>query len=207
VAVAGAAVLVLILVYGTQWLQYHELIEAGSSLASAVLTGRSRMQDNIHARDIVRLIDQVNTTQELSAMIEENAETFRFAHMQLRRGMSRQTPPQARLSDVSPSRLWALDYPIVTRSGLGDPFYLSVWCSTDSQKAASAERIVRILAPALERWMLRCREQISTSSFLDSFPESRGDVRDTPADVVSLAEHGRNRGRRRVSSPETRPDV
>ena len=41
IATAGAALLVLILVYGLRWLQYHEFFEAGASLTSAARSGRS----------------------------------------------------------------------------------------------------------------------------------------------------------------------
>ena len=186
IAVAGAAMLVLILVYGTRWLQYHELVEAGASLASAVLTGRSKLQDNIYARDIARLIDQVNTTQELTAIIEENATTFRFAHMQLRRGMMRLTPPSSIVPEIQASRLCALDYPIIARSGLGDPLFLSIWCSIDSVRAASAERVAQIIAPSIERWIVRCREQVNPHSFLVHTPTLRFEGRDIPDDISHL---------------------
>jgi UDP-GlcNAc:undecaprenyl-phosphate/decaprenyl-phosphate GlcNAc-1-phosphate transferase len=194
IAVAGAAMLVLIMVYGTRWLQYHELVEAGSSLASAVLTGRSRLQDNIYARDIARLIDQVNTTQELTAIIEENARTFRFCHMQLRRGMSRTTPPESIVPEIHAMRLWALDYPIIARSGMREPLFLSIWCSVDSVRTASAERVAQILAPAIERWIVRCRDQVSPHSFLGESPTLRFGTREAPADVARHKSNGASNG-------------
>lgn len=206
IAVAGAAMLALILVYGTRWLQYHELVEAGASLASAVLTGRSKLQDNIYARDIARLIDQVNTTQELTAIIEENALTFRFAHMQLRRGMMRSTPPSSIVPEIQASRLCALDYPIIARSGLGDPLFLSIWCSIDSVRAASAERVAQILAPSIERWIVRCREQVNPHSFLVNTPVLRFEGREVD-DVTLLGAKSGSKSMRRTPATGLRADL
>lgn len=207
IAVAGAAMLALILVYGTRWLQYHELVEAGASLASAVLRGRSQLQDNIYARDIARLIDQVNTTTELTAIIEENASTFRFAHMQLRRGMLRSTPPKSIVSEIQASRLCALDYPIIARSGLGDPLFLSIWCSIDTVRAANAERVAQIIAPSIERWIVRCREQVNPRSFLLNSPVLRFETRDVPDDVSHMASKSNGKSARRTPASGLRADL
>jgi len=206
IAVAGAAMLVLILVYGTRWLQYHELVEVGTSLASAVMTGRSRLRDNISARDVARLIDQVNTAQELSAIISENAGTFRFAHMQLRRGMVRATPPESVVSNIQAARLCALDYPITVRSGLGDPLFLSIWCSVDSVRAASAERVAQIMAPSIERWIVRCREQVNPHSFLADPQMLWLDGRHTSEDAARQQFRGTGGSQLRISSPGARAD-
>jgi UDP-GlcNAc:undecaprenyl-phosphate GlcNAc-1-phosphate transferase len=168
-AVAGAAMLVLILVYGSQYLQYHELVEAGVSITSAALTARSRLQDKIYARDIARLIEDSRTTQELAAVIEDNAATFRFSHMQLRWGVSRQTPPVNIMADMQAAHLWSFDYPVTGRQGFTDPLFLSVWCAVDGAlRPAGAERIAQILAPAIERWVRMHPAQVNTSSFGDA---------------------------------------
>jgi UDP-GlcNAc:undecaprenyl-phosphate GlcNAc-1-phosphate transferase len=168
-AVAGAAMLVLILVYGSQYLQYHELVEAGVSITSAAMTARSRLQDKIYARDIARLIEHSRNTQELAAIIEDNAATFRFSHMQLRWGVSRQTPPANIMADMHAAQLWAFDYPIVGRQGFTDPLYLSVWCAVDGAlRPAGAERIAQILAPAIGRWVRTHPGQVSSASFGDA---------------------------------------
>jgi UDP-GlcNAc:undecaprenyl-phosphate GlcNAc-1-phosphate transferase len=171
-AIGGAALLGLILVYGARWLQYHELLEAGASLTSAALTGRSRLQDKIYARDIARLIDQAHTTQDLAEIIEDNAETFRFAHMQLRWGISRQTPPANVAADMQAARLWAFDYPIAGRSGFTDPLFLSVWCTVGGTvRSAGVERVSEILAPAIDRWVQAHPEQVRPTSFGATRPD------------------------------------
>jgi UDP-GlcNAc:undecaprenyl-phosphate GlcNAc-1-phosphate transferase len=168
-AVAGMALLGLILVYGARWLQYHELLEAGAALSSAALNGRSRLQDKIYARDIARLIERAATTEELAAIIEDNAATFRFAHMQLRWGLSRQTPPGNIVADMQAAHLWSFDYPISGRSGVTDPLFLSVWCPVNGAlRPAGAERVAQILAPAVDRWVRGHPELVSPASFGDS---------------------------------------
>lgn len=192
----GAAILVMVLVYGARWLQYHELLEAGASIASAALTGRSRLQDKIYARDLARVIMHAQDTQELRAIIEDNASTFRFAHMQLRWGLSDETPPGNIVSGMLDAKLWSFDYPIIPRSGRTDPLFLSVWCSVDDgPRSAGAERVTQILAPALARWVSENPERVRPSSFGDgrrrrvsdaervvgSLPRSIGDRRSRPS--------------------------
>lgn len=167
-ALAGAVLLTMLLVYGARWLQYHELLEAGSSIASAALTGRSRLQDKIYARDVARLINHANTTEELRAIIEDNASTFRFAHMQLRWGLSDETPPNNIVMDMLSARLWSFDYPIVGRNGITDPLFLSVWCAVGgTERSAGAERVTQILAPAIARWVHEHADEVRPASFAD----------------------------------------
>ena len=207
VALVGLAVLVLLVVFGARWLQYHELLEAGASLTSALFSARSRLQDNICAREMARAIDTAHTTQEVAAIIEDGARDFRFAHMELRWGMSRSTPPAHKIASAEVSRLWALDYPIMSDLGRTDVLFMSVWCSVDSVRAAGVERIAEILAPAIERWLVRCRDQLRADSF-DSGREPTLwlEGAEVAAERVSAVSNGRVRGRR-ISSPEARPDV
>lgn len=166
-ALVGAAMLVILLVYGARWLQYHELLEAGASITSAALTGRSRLQDKIYARDIARLIRHAHSSQEVRAILEDNAGTFRFAHMQLRWGLGRETPPERINSAARRSELWLLDYPIMAHSRFTEPLFLSIWSGVDGPRAAGAERIAQILAPALAHWTTEHAHFVHTTSFHD----------------------------------------
>lgn len=165
VAIAGGLVLLAILVMGTHWLQYHELLEAGASLGSVAMHGRARLKDKIHARDLARVIAVARGAEELEAVIEDSAETFGFAHMQLRRGISRETPPAWVVADMLASHLWAFDYPIVTRASGQEPLFLSVWCRVDGMRPAGAQRVAQILAPALQQWLDVNAERLSAASF------------------------------------------
>lgn len=160
IAVAGAAMLVLILVYGARWLQYHELLEAGASVTVALMTARSRVRDKICARDVSMLIDRARSMREVTSILEDSAALFRFAHMQLRSGVQRVAPPPGKVSHAQAARYWALDYPVTSSFGRSDPVFLSVWCSVDSVRAAGVERVAEIIAPAIERWLLRHADEV-----------------------------------------------
>ena len=202
VAVAGGAVLMLLLVYGARWLQYHEFLEAGASLRSMALSGRSRLQDKIYARELARVIAMATTTQELAAIVEDNAETFRFAHMQLRWGTNRDTPPTHIVSDVQTALLWSFDYPIVTRRGATDPLFLSAWCKVDSPHFG-ALRILEILAPAVQQWIRDHPQKFKPSSFHEA-PALRLARDDEGADVLGLVQPLATTRRRRLSQSEVR---
>ena len=202
VAVAGGAVLMLLLVYGARWLQYHEFLEAGASLRSMALSGRSRLQDKIYARELARVIGMASNTQELAAIVEDNAETFKFAHMQLRWGTNRDTPPTQIVNDMQTARLWAFDYPILTRRGAADPLFLSAWCRVDSPHFG-ALRILEILAPAVQRWIQEHPQNFRTSSFHET-PALRLDRGGELAELVSLVQPLTTTRRRRVSQSDVR---
>ncbi len=150
---AGSIVLLSVMVFGARWLQYHELIEIGTSISNIVLHGRSRVQDKIHARDVARLIDNANGAEELMRILATSAPTFRFSHMQLRWSTSRENPPLPIIADVQRALLWSFDYPVLARTERADPLFLSVWCDVRHRRPAGAERVTRILAPAVAQWM------------------------------------------------------
>jgi len=191
VAVAGAAVLTLIFVYGARWLQYHELLEAGASLSAAAHNGRSRLRDKIHARDIARLIEYANTTQELAAIIEDSADTFRFAHMQLRWGTNKETPPSNIIADMQLAALWVFDYPILAQSEFTDPLFLSIWCKVNRRRSAGAERVAQILALSLAEWVRQHEEQVYAASFV----ADRAVIKFTPRVVPQFADRTERRER------------
>jgi hypothetical protein len=203
IALAGMSLLLLIMVYGARWLQYHELLAAGASVTAIVRTGRSRLQDKIHAHDLARLIHCAHTTQELAAIIEDAAETFRFAHMQLRWGTSRQTPPLGIIASMQAAKLWAFDYPITGRSGFRDPLFLSVWCGVNGARPAGAERVAEILAPAIEEWVVQHPDRVAPQSFeLDGRVlkfEARAQMADAPS--RQSARMGAPRGRISAAAP------
>ena len=199
---AGFVMLLMLLVYGARWLQYHELLEAGASITSAAMTGRSRLQDKIYARDIARLIVHAKDAEQLRAIIEDNASTFRFAHMQLRWGLSNETPPHSIVVDMMSARLWSFDYPIIARSGFADPLFLSVWCEVDGVvRSAGAERVTQILAPAIERWVRQHPEQVRASTFTNQEPPPQVGKRVAVSDLDrAKASTPRSLGERRARS-------
>jgi hypothetical protein len=141
------------MVYGLRWLQYHEFVEAGASVAAAARNARTVIQDKIHARDIAWLVQSAATIDQVSAILAESASKFRFEFMQLRRRSATNGLPDLALESQA-QNLWRLEYPIL-RDGdtQADPLVLSIWCRVGgSRHPAGAERVVQILAPAIVLW-------------------------------------------------------
>jgi UDP-GlcNAc:undecaprenyl-phosphate/decaprenyl-phosphate GlcNAc-1-phosphate transferase len=156
IAAAGGATLLLIMVYGVRWLEYHEFLEAGASVASAARKARTVIQDKINARDVATLIRGAATLDDVSEILVQSAKTFRFVHMQL--GSSERTLPQWVRTGLWKSQYWKLEYPIAPRLHLPgvaqDSVVLAIWCSTDIfGRPAGAERVAQILAPAIASWL------------------------------------------------------
>jgi UDP-GlcNAc:undecaprenyl-phosphate GlcNAc-1-phosphate transferase len=154
IAVAGAAMLVLIFVYGLRWLQYHEFLEAGASLTSAAMRGRTVIRDKIHARDIATLLRAADTFEHLSTILEESAASFRFVHAELQGRSDTRQFAEPLPVQVHGSPTWKLEYPVGrTDSALTHPIILSIWCAmVGTGSPAGAERVAQILAPALADW-------------------------------------------------------
>jgi UDP-GlcNAc:undecaprenyl-phosphate GlcNAc-1-phosphate transferase len=155
VAVAGAAILLFIMVYGVRWLEYHEFLEAGASVTSAALHARRVIQDKIVARDLTVLIRKAESFEELSEIVEESAPLFRFSHMELRHGaLDRHLPPHI-AGELHTARFCKLEYPIASRTTKPNDFVtLNIWCTTESvRRPVGAERVARILGPAIAGWL------------------------------------------------------
>ncbi|HKO11608.1 MAG TPA: MraY family glycosyltransferase [Acidobacteriaceae bacterium] len=151
VTVLAGAVLLFIMVYGVRWLEYHEFIEAGASVASAAKQARWVIQDKINARDLATLINRADSFDRLAAIIEESASLFRFAHMELRWGASQRHLPEHIAGELHSSHFCKLEYPICQNSSRpNDLVVLNIWCTTGIiSHPVGAERVARIIAPAV----------------------------------------------------------
>jgi UDP-GlcNAc:undecaprenyl-phosphate GlcNAc-1-phosphate transferase len=164
IALTGVAVLCFIMVYGVRWLEYHEFLEAGASVASAARKARTVIQDRISARDIARVIQNAASLAQVELILQESAPLFRFAHMRL--GCSRRELPQHVVLGVATSQLWKLEYPVappqyVAAMGQTDPLVLSIWCHTNGGRhPAGPERVAQILAPAIAAWLTAERIEV-----------------------------------------------
>ena len=166
VAVAGAAILFFIMVYGVRWLEYHEFLEAGASVKSAARQARWVIQDKINARDLATAICKAESFEKLSAIIEEAAPTFRFSHMELRNGaLARHLPPHI-AGELHTARFCKLEYPIAQRAAKPNEFVtLNIWCTTETLKRpVGAERVARIIGPAISSWLEVSRLPLPTTS-------------------------------------------
>ncbi|MBA4156349.1 MAG: undecaprenyl/decaprenyl-phosphate alpha-N-acetylglucosaminyl 1-phosphate transferase [Gemmatimonadetes bacterium] len=155
IALAGGGISLLLLLYGMRQLEYHEFAEAGMVLASGVRRVRRVIQDQIHARDIVQVIRQAETLRHLDAILEDNAPHFGFLGVEVCRETSSCRQRIAGLNGQT-ARAWKLDYPVTPRLfAEDDPYVLRIWCGLgDRNRPFGAERVARILAPAIESWLV-----------------------------------------------------
>ena len=92
--------------------------------------------------------------EEIQALLSDSAETFRFAHMKLSDPFSRKQAAGRITQELQALKLWKLEYPILQRaSDQYDGLCLTIWSAvTNGQRPAGAERVARILAPAIAEW-------------------------------------------------------
>src|SRR5438105_7677016 len=154
VACAGAGILLFIMVYGVRWLEYHEFLEASKSVTSAARQARSVIQDKINARDVAMLIRKADSFEKLAEIVEESAPLFRFSHMELRHGaLARHLPPHI-AGELHTARFCKLEYPIAPRSAKPNDYVtLNIWCTTELLRPVGAERVARIIGPAISGWL------------------------------------------------------
>jgi UDP-GlcNAc:undecaprenyl-phosphate GlcNAc-1-phosphate transferase len=151
----GVGALILAIAFGIHWLEYHEFLEARSSLFSAARNARSVIRDKIHARDIAEIIRNANSLQEVQAILYDNAPAFRFAQMKLSDAESRYQAPGPITQELQALRLWKLEYPIVQeKPAVYDGLCLTIWCALEvSQRPAGAERVAQIIGPVIAEWV------------------------------------------------------
>jgi UDP-GlcNAc:undecaprenyl-phosphate/decaprenyl-phosphate GlcNAc-1-phosphate transferase len=151
----GVGVVALMMMAGIYWLQYHEFLEAGASFAHAIKKSRVVIQDKINARDLAVILRSATSIEEIQALLADSAETFRFAHMKLSDPFSRRQAAGRLTQELQALKLWKLEYPILQRaSDEYDGLCLTIWSAVvNGQRPAGAERVARILAPAIAEWI------------------------------------------------------
>jgi UDP-GlcNAc:undecaprenyl-phosphate/decaprenyl-phosphate GlcNAc-1-phosphate transferase len=155
IAAAGGGSMLIFLLYGLGRLQYHEFVEAGAVMAGGVSRARRIIRDQIHARDVSAVVALAKSIDELSAIIQDNATTFGFLHMEVCRESANGTRPLV-VSEGKAMRALKLDYPVTPHDFEdGDDHVLRIWSNPRSRgETFSAERVARILAPVIEERML-----------------------------------------------------
>lgn len=166
----GIAVLLLIFVYGIRWLNYHEFLEAGASLASGMRKSRTSISDRILARDIAELIRNANSLAAINETVSSRAAAFRFVHMEV---LHEDAPAAGtvRAPDHIGSATWLLEYPIFPGRAVGlargvqaEPV-LAIWCAVDSSTVpANAERVSQILVPAIAETLTRIGQAVQSEA-------------------------------------------
>jgi UDP-GlcNAc:undecaprenyl-phosphate/decaprenyl-phosphate GlcNAc-1-phosphate transferase len=159
VATAGLAILVFVLVYGMRWLQYHEFVEAGMSFTSAVKKSRLVIRDKIIARDVALLVERARDLEELNAILARSAERFRFTKIELCFDCDPVPPLRTLSTPHAPG--WRAEYPVAEVPATfpvygGSIAYLMIASpALDTRFAAGPERVARIVAPSVARWLSR----------------------------------------------------
>lgn len=155
VAAAAGGVALALVVYGLRRLQYHEFVEAAGVLASGMGRVKRAIRDQIYAQDVGEVVRQAESLEQVNAVLEDNAATFGFLHIEVCRDGGGGPRPLV-LFNGHAARAWKLDYPVTSHDFVeGDDYVLRIWCNPrDGSRPYGAERVAQILAPTIEGWML-----------------------------------------------------
>jgi hypothetical protein len=153
IAILGLVGISVLLIYGTNLLSYHEFLVAGEVLLSAPSRARRVISDQILALDVIGQLEGARGFEEASAILANTASRFGFLRMEL----YGEHLPTDRASQPD-EWAWKLEYPL--RAGIAPSashnYVLAIWCSAEyNVRPYGAERAARILAPALEQWLVR----------------------------------------------------
>ena len=152
IAIFGLVGVAVMLIYGTNLLSYHELMVAGEVLVTAPSRARRVISDQIMAMDVTAKIQNAETVSELSDILHEAAADFGFLGMEL----TGEDLAAGRMAErvLTTNWAWKLDYPIRVTSEAGAVSrVLSIWCSSEhSSRPYGAERIARVVGPAIQNW-------------------------------------------------------
>ena len=152
IAIFGLVGVAVMLIYGTNLLSYHELMVAGEVLVSAPSRARRVISDQIMAMDVTAKIQNASTHSEISDILHEAAAELGFLGMEVTGDDLAAGKMAERV--LTASWAWKLDYPIrVSTQDRTVSRVLSIWCSADqSARPFGAERIARVVGPALQNW-------------------------------------------------------
>jgi UDP-GlcNAc:undecaprenyl-phosphate GlcNAc-1-phosphate transferase len=148
IAGVGTALSLALLLAGLTRLDYHEFYEAGAALATAPVKLRRVIRDRIYARDVAAVLRVAETIDEVNATLEDSVENFGFLHMELCPEGARGPAGTRKLG----RRIWKLEYPVCTEhDDEQELLVFRIWCDVGAGfRPYGAERVARILAPALE---------------------------------------------------------
>lgn len=152
IAIFGLIGTAVLLIYGTNFLAYHELIVATEVLMSAPARARRIISDQILAVDLTALLQKADTVDEVATTLSDAAPQFGFLAMEL----IGESVTAAHVADrILPANwAWRLDYPIrLGENGSAGFYVLSIWCSPEGgARPYGAERIARVVGPAVLKW-------------------------------------------------------
>ncbi len=157
IVLAGAAAAALLLAVGSQLLSYHEFAVALRMVWTGPGRARVVVRDEIHAVDMVERLAGVRDWCALNRLMADAGTKFGFLHMEVVReqpaSRRRLTSNFRRLA----TRAWRVDFLLhASTYSPGRGASLVIWCDhAGGADVRGAERVARLLAPALEAWMAR----------------------------------------------------
>jgi UDP-GlcNAc:undecaprenyl-phosphate GlcNAc-1-phosphate transferase len=154
IALLGLVGVAVLLIYGTNLLAYHELIVAGEVLMSAPSRARRVITDQIIALDLTSMMDQATSIDEVASLLSTAANKFGFLAIELGgEALAGRKLHHDRI--IAQTWAWKLEYPIRNLTNAIDSSYtLIIWCGQEiDHRPYGAERIARILGPALGHWL------------------------------------------------------
>ncbi|MBC7842650.1 MAG: undecaprenyl/decaprenyl-phosphate alpha-N-acetylglucosaminyl 1-phosphate transferase [Gemmatimonadaceae bacterium] len=153
----GAVVLSLLLAVSV--LSYHEIGIAAEVLMTGPSRARRVIRDQIAATDLAARVQTTTSIDALNEMLALAASDFSFVKMSLlHRGMDV-------ISADPPGRVWRLEFPLSTPDSIPSfaGFAISVLCGANGgSRPFGAERVIHILAPALEAWIVDHQDALAT---------------------------------------------
>ena len=176
IALAGGGVSLLLLLYGMRRLNYAEFVESRDALSSGVRRIRRIIQDQILARELAQLIPRSDTLRQINAILEGKAHEFGFQEIRVDRASASEDDRIAGANGRA-ARAWRLEYPIMAdASDEDDPYVLRISCVMPDARPHGAERVARIVAPAIEEWFVKTKAPARAQAYSPSIAseERRG---------------------------------
>lgn len=150
-SLAGAAVIVALLLFAIKRLGYHEFAEAGIVVTAGVRRVRQSIRDQIHARDVAQVLVHAESLAHVQAILQDNAGALGLLYA----SVCRESSPEGARSELPAevaARAWKLDWPV--EHGTSDPCVLRLWAEApDDLGMLTADRTARVLAVAVRDWM------------------------------------------------------
>ena len=159
ISAAGSAVFAVVVIYGTNILAYHELSVARDVLVEGPGRIRRVISEQIHAMDLCESISRAESITEVNELLDRGAHTFGVSRIMLRSDLRDETVPVVLSGDerTDGTAGWRLDFHL-SSSARQYHGTLSIWCDTHDGHVSGAERLARILAPALSDWLVGIRD-------------------------------------------------
>jgi len=155
ISLVGLAAWTLLVIHGTRWLQYHEFQEAQASFTSGLRRARQVVRDRILARDLEARIRAAETVADIRRLFEQNRMSLGFDVLALCSASDVRSRVDAALAitDQRPR----LTFPVTGRGNAMEDAMLIVasWRRGTRQPPLYAERVIRILVPAVEEALER----------------------------------------------------